>query len=86
MTLLAARLKTVMQISIIAAALTGLTASVMAVAEAIIKGDYSSAPKLDPVAETAVGRVIQWPASSGTLKLTSAQLNGCLQLGLNHTP
>jgi hypothetical protein len=80
---LAANLKAVAKLAGIAASIVGLPASLMGIAQAVIENDYSSSPKLDTLANKAVGEVVQWPTVIGQLELTSAQLNNCLQLGFN---
>lgn len=81
---LATTLKVVAKIAVISGAATGLASGLMGVSMAVINGDYSSQPKLDDLVEMAVGKVIQWPSTVDSLTLVSAQLNGCLQLGLKH--
>jgi hypothetical protein len=79
---LAAQLKATAWIAGIAACGSGIATAGLTIAKFIIENEFSQAPKLDAVTGAAVGNVVKWPASIGTYKLASAQLNGCLQFGL----
>ena len=78
---LAARFTSIAKVAAICAFCCGVPAAIMPIVSAVASNNYRGMPKITDLTDTALGKIVKWPAGVPGFTLSTAQLNGCLQFG-----